>query len=177
MLIIGKLASLFLFLFYFYDRLFCNYISFYRFAGNLSLEQLLPIPYGYTTTEFQQQARISLRSLCRIYLTDFLCLNYSLPKDCDDMKNELEIAFQDYEALIYRNPYSSSLGEATATETKIIKENDMISIYDHLRDLFPKSWMRWLAYFHCFFEISPECEIQIIHGKLDEDILEKHDEL
>jgi hypothetical protein len=61
----------------------------------VSSDKLLPIPRGYTQRDYQQQARLILRSICRIYLTDFLCLNYTLPADCEDMKMDWQVILQD----------------------------------------------------------------------------------
>jgi hypothetical protein len=32
-----------------------------------------------------------LRAICRLYLVDFLCFNYTLPKVCDDITNEINL--------------------------------------------------------------------------------------
>ena len=32
-----------------------------------------------------------LRAICRMYLVDFICLNYKLPIECDDITNEIKL--------------------------------------------------------------------------------------
>jgi hypothetical protein len=130
--------------------------AYHRFAGNLS-DRLQPIPPGFTANDYPRVAKQYLRALCRIYLVDYVCLRYSLPEDCQDLETEMLQSFQEFQ------------------HTLRVKSSD-ISMYDHLRELLPKSVMRTIASYACLWSDSPECEVQIVHGSLPEDI-ERHDEL
>ncbi len=117
------------------------------------------IPVGFTVNDYPRVAKQYLRVLCRLYLADFVCLNYSLPQDCQDLAEEMQQSFQEY----------------ANTLQPTVKAHEM-TLIDHLRDFLPSSYMRTLANYMCAFAESPECEVHILHGQPTDEI-ERHDAL
>lgn len=113
-------------------------------------------PIGYSLPQYKEQARKSLRALCRIYLADYLCTGYSLPADCEDLLDEVRSARSQFLAL---------------------KEDVQLDeVSDLLRLILPSSWLHWYAYFYCYNAVSPECEARVMLGA-EADQPERHDEL
>ena len=109
--------------------------------------------------DYQQQAKKYLLAICRIYLIDFTCLNYTLPAECQQLKGELFDIAEDY----YK-----------------YKDGNQVQFVDNLADVLrlflPKSVMRILANVVCVFAQSGECDAKFVHGgKID--VIDRHDEL
>lgn len=68
----------------------CNhsYARLQGVAAHRPFEHLKP-PVGYTLTKIQQTALVYYRAICRMYLIDFFCFHYTLPKECQDLQQEL----------------------------------------------------------------------------------------
>lgn len=141
---------------------FASVDAFNQFGMNISEENLKSIPSGYTQQEYRHVARQHLRAVCRIYLTDFLCLNYTLPADCSDLQQEAEISHQTY------------LTQSGMQHGKAGKEFSML---DTLRMVTPVYLMEQLATALCIGNPTPECEAYIVHGESSLDYSERHDEL
>lgn len=133
----------------------------HRFGSQLAESSRPPIPPEYSAAEYSHVARQYLRAICRIYLADFVCLNYTLPSDCNDLGAEFITSVENY--------------RQSPQFRRLIKKD---SIWDHLRSVLSTSTMRSIASFACSFAESPECDVEIVHGTnpADEDDL-LHDEL
>ncbi len=54
-------------------------------------------PFWLTLPEFRTQEVYYTRALCRIYLSDFICTDYSLPDVCADIIEDVDIYTAEYE--------------------------------------------------------------------------------
>eukprot|EP00981_Chlorochromonas_danica_P006495 scaffold1403_cov180-Ochromonas_danica.AAC.22 len=126
-------------------------------SGTGSGSQRGVIPNGYTVPQYRKTARDYLRVICRIYLIDYICTNYTLPLDCQDLLEEVRVSRRQY--------------------LEIVREEQSIDdISDLLRLVLPHAWMEVYAYFWCFFATSPECEARIIWGR-EVNRRERHEDL
>lgn len=92
-----------------------------------------------------------------MYLSDFICANYSLPSDCADLMDETKV--------LWRKHQHAKL-----------EEQSFDDISDILRLILPSSWMQWYAAMSCIYAESPDCEARILLGA-EHDEPERHDEL
>jgi hypothetical protein len=115
------------------------------------------IPSGYSLTDYQPIAKKYLKAVCRIYLIDFHCFNYSLPYDCEDLHVELKNHLEELHAVNHR---------------KTIPEHFM----SFLRTALPKTILSFIGEIVCFHDPSPRCMASITHGEKG-DTVERHDEL
>eukprot|EP01039_Chlorochromonas_danica_P004903 gene4903-5377_t len=123
--------------------------SFFAFASLDAFERFVP--------QYRKTARDYLRVICRIYLIDYICTNYTLPLDCQDLLEEVRVSRRQY--------------------LEIVREEQSIDdISDLLRLVLPHAWMEVYAYFWCFFATSPECEARIIWGR-EVNRRERHEDL
>jgi len=53
--------------------------------------ELLSLPPGQNISSLRPLARQYIRSLCRIYLVDYLCGDYDLPIDCTNLLEEVQM--------------------------------------------------------------------------------------
>lgn len=127
-----------------------------RFGNGSDARQRTP-PQGYALLPYKQMAQKSLRALCRIYLSDYLCTGYPLPSDCEDVLEDAKRVRTEY--LQLRSD-----------------EQSFDDITDLLRLILPTSWLQLYAYFKCFQAESPECEARILLGA-EHEVPERHDEL
>lgn len=118
------------------------------------------MPTGYSLHEYQRKSRTYLKALCRIYLSDYLCLNYSLPMDCQDLASEAQQSLEDYHKLKVQAEF-----------------NDELLIGDMIRAILPRTLIEALAPFVCFQAATPECEAIFIHGDSINLGADRHDEL
>jgi hypothetical protein len=139
------------------------------------------MPPGTNRDEYQKVARSYLRALCRMYLTDFTCFNYTLPADCEDMYNEVNDAMEYY---AYLHSLSSGnagnaprLGGNTKAGEDVKKSIDTWK--DLLRLILPQDILRYLSEIVCFWEATPECHVSFVHGEhmLIEEDQRFHEEL
>eukprot|EP01036_Dinobryon_divergens_P022279 gene22279-30521_t len=56
----------------------------------LNGQGVLDIPWGRSLQFHKRIARNYLRALCRLYVLDFLCMGYTLPKECHSLYNEVD---------------------------------------------------------------------------------------
>jgi hypothetical protein len=129
----------------------------YRLKAANPLTEFQKIPIGYSFTEYQKVSSIYLKAICRIYLIDFHCFNYTLPIDCESLKEELINSYEE----LHNQKVRRSL-------------NDHFMKF--LRSIIPFSVFQSFAYLICFTENSPDCYAKIAHGE-DTDTVEIHDEL
>lgn len=129
-----------------------------RFGEKLSNRQR--IPPGYAVQDYQQLSKTYLKALCRVYLIDYMCLNYSLPADCQDLQVELMEVVDDY----WRYHSKSNV---VYIET----------LSDMLRLVLPRYVMERLSVAACLFSPTPECEARFTHGVTVLDVVDRHEEL
>jgi hypothetical protein len=112
--------------------------------------------------EYKEQAAVSLRALCRLYLTDFLCAGYALPPECEEMRTEAAEAVDEY----------YHLRQLAASE----KVSLVLEVADILRVFLAKESMYALAFWYCLRDLRPECSVDFAHGvHWDADHPERHD--
>jgi hypothetical protein len=125
-------------------------------ASNRTI-QFQRVPAGFTLSDYQRVAKGYVRAICRLYLIDFKCFNYTLPKECEDLEEEFQLQVSSHYAM-----------------------KDLGSFQDRflgfVRYLLPGWILDRLAYLICFMEDGPQCYVRIIHG-LDETFRERHEEL
>lgn len=131
-----------------------------RYGANIADHIRQPVPPGYTATEYQRLAKQYLRAVCRVYLVDYICLNYTLPADCQSLTQEAQDSIREFQRI--------SVEQIQYTER---------SLFDNMRGVLPQAYMRIVAAFACLTTESPECESSIVHGDSILDVVERHDEL
>jgi hypothetical protein len=129
-----------------------------RFGEKLTNRQKIPV--GYNQQEYQLQSKTYLKSLCRIYLIDYICLNYTLPADCQELQGELREVVDDY-------------WQYHAKSNVVYIE----TLSDVLRLFLPKSIMELLSVAACLFSPTPECESRFTHGTTVLEVTDRHEEL
>jgi hypothetical protein len=115
---------------------------------------------GFAQQEYQQLSRTYLRALCRMYLIDYMCLNYTMPMDCQNIPTELLEVVDDH----YR-----------FKAHKQVQHFDSIS--DILRLFLPTTWLQRIATLACMNAPSPDCEARFVHGIQVVEDIDRHDEL
>eukprot|EP01036_Dinobryon_divergens_P024145 gene24145-32562_t len=95
-----------------------------------------------------------LRTLCRLYLFDFVYANYSLPSYCTDILIDAEQLVQEYlEA------------ETKAERAQVgLYITVTITVMKALRQWLPESALYVLAVVLCWQELSPTCKSEVVYG-------------
>ena len=120
----------------------------------------MPIPAGFGARDYEKTSRTYLIALCRIYLADFMCLNYTLPSECQELMSEVQEVVEDYQRF--------------RSEDKV---EHIENFSDLLRLFLPKSWLSRLAVSACLFTSTPECEARFVHGPEVLGVTDRHEEL
>jgi hypothetical protein len=91
---------------------------------------------------------VYLRSICRLYLMDFICADYALPEACGGILLDMDNSLAEYN--------EKAICEATGADGTLSK---LIS-----RRSLRRLVLEVLAFVRCFFARSPECRIRLIYG-------------
>ena len=59
-------------------------------GSKLNGQDIFGIPWGRSLQLHKRIARNYLRALCRLYVLDFLCMGYTLPKECHSLYDEVD---------------------------------------------------------------------------------------
>ena len=54
----------------------------------------VPHEWNWAYSEEQTEARLYLRTICRLYLSDFVCAGYELPQSCRDLIGDVDEELQ-----------------------------------------------------------------------------------
>lgn len=125
------------------------------YISKLYFEEYLN-PNSSSTFDSRKVSAIYLRALCRIYLVDFICGDYSLPPVCADLYAEVDDAI-------------SQLNEKA-------KQPSLWNRFrlNFIRQRIPQPLLHFIASFYCVLDRSPSCEAAIVYGEVfdeeDDDI-------
>lgn len=100
-----------------------------------------------------------LRSLCRVYLSEYVCLEMPPPQECQSL---LEDWYAD-----------ARIGFETSFKTHRPAHLD---IWDYIRPWISQERIEFIARYVCFFSSAPDCEARLVYGATGEDD-NPHDEL
>jgi len=124
-------------------------------GSSLTAKERLGVPHGVTLETHALRARDYLVAICRMYITDYICTGYELPKDCQFILQEVEQLVKESRRM---NPKKWTVLRA-------------------LRALVPVRWLNYMSIIYCFSTPTPECMAEFTHGTVMDDDTSMHDEL
>jgi len=117
----------------------------------------LGVPHGVTLEAHALRARAYLVAICRLYITDYICAGYALPKDCEFILQEVE--------------------QLVRAQKRTTPASSKDLLMRTLRAVLPVSWLNYMSSMYCISTPTPECMAEFTHGTVTDDDTGMHEEL
>jgi len=119
------------------------------YISRLYFEEYLNPNSSNSLVESTKVSAVYLRALCRVYLVDFICGDYTLPPVCTDLYSEIDTALAELNEAAHKQSFHMS--------------------WSYIRRRIPRNALEILASFLCIFDRSPACEATIVLGEVFEE--------